>query len=159
MVIGNVDFKTDRTYIMGIINLTPDSFYDGGRLFVNDKLDIDKVLRRVGDMIEEGADIIDIGGESTRPGARPISADEELSRLMPALTKIRAEVDAPISVDTYKPTVARTVIDEGADMIIANGEDVSVIEDIIDGKKIGTQFHANVNHTFNLEEYIMESMV
>ena len=117
MKIGKYEFNNNKTYIVGILNLTPDSFYDGGSLFVDDRIDVDKTLRKVGDMIDDGADIIDIGGESTRPHARPISADEELSRIIPALTKIRAEYDIPISIDTYKPIVARTVIDEGADMI------------------------------------------
>lgn len=117
MRIGNKEFARDKTYIMAIVNLTPDSFYDGGRFFSDKDINIDKVLYSVEKLIEEGADILDIGGESTRPGFKPISVDEELSRILPAIRKIKAYYDIPISVDTYKGDVARVVIDEKADLI------------------------------------------
>lgn len=105
-------FLSQRTHIMGILNLTPDSFYDGGRY-----LEPEKAVRQAEKMVEKGADIIDIGAESTRPGANPIPLEEELSRLLPVLQSIRPELDVPISVDTYKSEVAKRVLDMGADMI------------------------------------------
>jgi len=98
--------------VMGILNMTPDSFSDGGRFNQPDK-----ALLHVRQMITEGADIIDIGGESTRPGAQAISAAEELRRVIPIIEAIRAESDIPISVDTSKPTVMREAVRAGANMI------------------------------------------
>ena len=98
---------------MGILNLTPDSFYDGGRF-----RDEPAILERVGKMLEEGAAIIDIGGISTRPGARDVSQEEELERLLPALAGIiRTYPDALISVDTFRSRVARQCLDAGAHII------------------------------------------
>jgi dihydropteroate synthase len=102
-----------RTLIMGILNVTPDSFSDGGRLPT-----AQAVVDRAGQMIAEGADVLDIGGESTRPGAAAVSADEELARVLPAITAVRgAWPDVPISIDTYKAEVARAAIGAGADLI------------------------------------------
>jgi len=98
--------------IMGILNVTSDSFSDGG-LF----LSVEAALKQAHQMVQEGADIIDIGGESTRPGAQPVSVQEELDRVMPILTKIRAEAPISISVDTSKPQVMQEAIAAGADMI------------------------------------------
>jgi dihydropteroate synthase len=97
---------------MGVLNVTPDSFSDGGE-FVDPSEALDRALR----MVAEGADIIDIGGESTRPGAEPLSPDEELDRVIPVIRRLRAESDVPISVDTYKSQVARAAVSEGADLI------------------------------------------
>ena len=102
----------DRPLVMGILNLTPDSFSDGG-LHPDRNSAIDHAVR----MAAEGADIIDIGGESTRPGSQPVSEIEELERVLPVLKAVRYEVDFPISVDTYKSNVARAALDEGADII------------------------------------------
>lgn len=102
----------ERTYIMGILNVTPDSFSDGG-LFFNKEKAITQGLR----MVEEGADIIDIGGESTRPGAKPISADEELRRVIPVIETLVKEIDIPISIDTYKSEVAKRAIEAGAEIV------------------------------------------
>jgi dihydropteroate synthase len=102
----------DRPLVMGILNLTPDSFSDGG-LHPDRNTAIDHAVR----MAAEGADIIDIGGESTRPGAEPVSEIEELERVLPVLKAVRYEIDFPISVDTYKANVARAALDEGADII------------------------------------------
>ena len=100
------------TKIMGILNLTPDSFYDGSRT------DEAGIVSRAEEMLAEGAYILDVGAESTRPGAEPVSMDEELERLLPALRTLRAHFpDAIISVDTYKPEVARAAAGEGADII------------------------------------------
>ena len=100
-----------RTYIMGIINLSPDSFSGDGLG------EIQAAVDRAKQLAAEGADIIDIGGESTRPGSKPISTNEELDRVIPALEKIRKEVSLPLSIDTYKLEVARHALDAGADML------------------------------------------
>lgn len=101
-----------RTHIMGILNVTPDSFSDGG-LYIN----TDRAVERAFEIEKEGADIIDIGGESTRPGALPISVDEELSRVIPVIEKIQNRLKIPISIDTYKAKVAREAIEAGASII------------------------------------------
>ena len=101
-----------KTMIMGILNLTPDSFSDGGRF--NDK---DAAVDRCAVMIKEGADCIDIGAEATGPNSVPVTADEELERLMPSLEAIRNRFDIPLSVDTFKPEVARQAITAGCDII------------------------------------------
>lgn len=98
--------------IMGILNVTPDSFSDGGKY-----IDPHLALRRVKEMIEEGADIIDIGGESSRPGAVPVSEEEELQRVLPVVRQIREQYDVPLSIDTYKPRVARACLEAGVDMV------------------------------------------
>ena len=101
-----------KKQIMGILNITPDSFFDGGKFF-----DIDSAFSQAVRMKEEGADIIDIGGESTRPGADPVSADKELSRILPIVKKIKSEIDIKISIDTTKSEVAEECLKEGAHMI------------------------------------------
>ena len=101
-----------RTHIMGVLNVTPDSFSDGGKY--NDP---QRALQRALEMEEEGADIIDVGGESTRPGSDPISPEEELDRIIPVLELLVKEVKIPISVDTYKARVAETALELGVHMI------------------------------------------
>lgn len=108
---GRFSLPLERPLIMGVLNVTPDSFSDGGSFF-DPLLAVDHAHR----MIAEGADIIDIGGESSRPGAAPVSADEELRRVMPLLDKL-AGLNVPVSVDTGKPEVMRRVIAGGAAMI------------------------------------------
>lgn len=112
MIIGKEKFNENKTYVMGILNVTPDSFSDGGR-FVT----MDKVLQRADQMVQEGASIIDVGGESTRPGYTMISDEEEISRVVPAIEAIKARLDIPISIDTYKSGVAEAAICAGADMV------------------------------------------
>lgn len=113
MKIGNRDFDTQNsTYIMGILNVTPDSFSDGGKYNRPDK-----ALMRVREMIAQGADIIDIGGESTRPGYSPLTEQEEMDRVLPVIEAIRKEYDIPISLDTSKASVAREGIKIGTDMV------------------------------------------
>lgn len=110
----------DRPWVMGILNLTPDSFYDGGKY-----VDVDKALRRAEQMITEGADILDIGAYSSRPGAKEISAQEEIDRLIPALEKIhKNHPHLPISIDTFRSKVAYEGLKAGANMIndISAGE-------------------------------------
>ena len=101
-----------RTHIMGVLNVTPDSFSDGG-LFA----DPARAVEHAREMAEQGADLIDIGGESTRPGADPLTEDEELRRIIPVIERVAAETDAPISVDTYKANVARRALAAGASMV------------------------------------------
>jgi dihydropteroate synthase len=113
MKIGNKDFKIgERTYIMGILNFTPDSFSDGGKFD-----DIDAALVHIKEMIEAGADIIDIGGESTRPNHTPVGEEEEIKRVIPIIKAVREKFDIPISIDTYKAKVAEKAIEAGADLI------------------------------------------
>ena len=109
---GDYTLNFDRALIMGILNVTPDSFSDGGR-FVDQDLALEHAVR----MASEGADIIDIGAESSRPGARPVSPDEEIARLKPVIERLVKDVNLPISVDTYKPKVASECLRLGAHMI------------------------------------------
>ena len=101
-----------RPLIMGILNVTPDSFSDGGRWF-----DHDEALRQSERMAAAGADIIDVGGESTRPGSAPVDADEEIRRVVPLIERLRANLDIPLSIDTSKPEVMRQAVAAGAVMI------------------------------------------
>lgn len=103
---------TKKVAVMGILNLTPDSFYDGGR-YKTEK----EVLERVEEMINEGADIIDVGGESTRPGAKPVGVEEELRRTVPFIQKIAEKFKIPLSIDTYKAKVAKEACEAGAEMV------------------------------------------
>ena len=117
-VCGNKTFRWgERTYVMGVINLTPDSFTGDGLGY-----DIDTAVQLALSMEADGADIIDLGGESTRrydnrPGAVPVTAEEELKRVIPVLKRLTAEVGVPVSIDTYKPEVARRCLESGASMI------------------------------------------
>lgn len=113
MKIGSREFQTQgHTYVMGILNVTPDSFSDGGRW--NDR---DKAMRHVEEMVAQGADVIDVGGESTRPGYTLISDEEEISRVVPMIEAIKERFDVPVSLDTYKSAVAQAGIQAGADLI------------------------------------------
>lgn len=111
-VLGNELVFGERTLIMGILNLTPDSFSDGG-----DFIDIDKALEHAKKMLSEGADIIDIGGESSRPGHTRISAEEEMRRVIPVIRRIKEETDAIISLDTIRAEVAEEGIKNGVHII------------------------------------------
>jgi dihydropteroate synthase len=101
-----------KTYTMGILNVTPDSFSDGGLYF-----DKSAAIKRAIQMVEDGADIIDIGGESTRPGSEPVTIEEELRRTIPVIEELAKEVKVPISIDTYKSEVAKRALDAGASMV------------------------------------------
>ena len=112
LTIGNREFDPSRSIVMGILNVTPDSFSDGGRF--------DRVDRAVGHALQmagEGADIIDIGGESTRPGASAVSEDQEIERVLPVIQALRQQSDIPISIDTSKAAVMRAAVDAGAEMV------------------------------------------
>jgi len=106
-----------RPAVMGILNITPDSFSDGGQLYSGEKIDLDKTLHTVESMLASGADIIDIGGESTRPGASPVSVEQELDRVIPVLQAIKARFDALISVDTSTAQVIKDAASNGANLI------------------------------------------
>jgi dihydropteroate synthase len=101
-----------KTYVMGILNVTPDSFFDGGQYG-----DLDSALKQVGKMVEEGADIIDVGGESTRPGADPLDAEMEIERVVPVIKEIAQRWKVPVSIDTYKSSVAKAALEAGASFI------------------------------------------
>ena len=113
MKIGNRDFTTKgHTYVMGILNVTPDSFSDGGKY-----QEMDRALHRVEEMISEGMDILDIGGESTRPGYISVSVEEEISRVVPIIEKVKSRFDIPISLDSCKAEVAKAGVKAGINMI------------------------------------------
>ncbi|OOM11295.1 dihydropteroate synthase [Clostridium saccharobutylicum] len=113
MKIGNKEFKIgERTYIMGILNFTPDSFSDGGKFNT-----VDIAIEHVRKMIEDGADIIDVGGESTRPGYTLISDEEEIGRVVPIIKAIKENFDICVSIDTYKARVAEKALEAGGDVI------------------------------------------
>lgn len=119
MIIGNREFDIScgegslhKCYIMGILNVTPDSFFDGGRWN-----DIDSAKAHVKAMIEDGADIIDVGGESTRPGHEQISCQEEIERVAPCIEMIKKKFDIPVSIDSYKAEVVEEALKQGADLV------------------------------------------
>ncbi|MDO5154792.1 MAG: dihydropteroate synthase [Eubacteriales bacterium] len=113
MIIGNKEFDLDnKFYIMGILNVTPDSFSDGGKFN-----DMDHALKQTEKMIADGADLIDVGGESTRPNHIKISVEEEIERVCPIIEAIKKRFDIPISLDTYKSEVAKAGIASGADLL------------------------------------------
>lgn len=122
MKIGSRNFDIQHhTYVMGILNVTPDSFSDGGKFST-----VDAAMNHVERMIADGADIIDVGGESTRPGFQKVSAEEELERVMPVIRGIKKNFEIPVSLDTWKSDVAILAVKEGVDMI----NDISCMNDI-----------------------------
>ncbi len=116
-----MDFSENKSYIMGVLNVTPDSFSDGGLYFDN----VEVAVSHAKQMVQEGADIIDVGGESSRPGSDPVSEDEELRRVLPVIKRLAKELAVPISIDTYKVNVAEACINSGASLI----NDISGISD------------------------------
>jgi dihydropteroate synthase len=108
---GTIDMRR-RTAVMGIVNVTPDSFSDGGKYFAPER-----AVARGEEFARSGADLVDIGGESTRPGAAPVSAEDEIARVVPVIRALRRKVAIPISIDTTKSQVARAALDEGADLV------------------------------------------
>ena len=134
MKIRNIEFNFgERTYIMGILNVTPDSFSDGGKFN-----EIDDALIQVRKLVAEGADIIDIGGESTRPGAKIVSIEEEISRVVPVIEAIRKEMDVVISIDTYRASTAEAALAAGADIIndVTAMEGDAAMSDLVVGSKV-----------------------
>ena len=113
MIIGGKKFDVEHeTYVMGILNVTPDSFSDGGKYN-----GMDQAMEHARQMVEDGADIIDVGGESTRPGHIMITDEEEIARVTPIIEKLKKEFDVPISIDTYKSKVAKAAVQAGADLV------------------------------------------
>jgi len=133
--IRNTEYNfSSKTYIMGIINVTPDSFFEGSRVTPKKAGEIAEK------MVEDGADFIDVGGESSRPGAEPVPLEEELKRVIPAIREIRKRVDVPISIDTYKARVAEEALNEGADII----NDISSLRFDPDMGKVAAEKNAPV---------------
>lgn len=124
-----------RTLIMGVLNVTPDSFSKGGRYF-----EVDSAIAHAKRMVNEGADIIDIGGESSRPGALSISADEELARVLPVVKGLVSEIPVPISIDTYKAHVARRVLREGAHIV----NDITALKGDSDMATVASEMQAGL---------------
>lgn len=113
MKIGNKIFEpSEKTFVMGILNVTPDSFSDGGSY-----TSIDTAMEQTEKMIQQGADIIDVGGESTRPGHVQIGDEEEIRRVVPIIREIKKKFDIPVSIDTYKSAVAKAALEAGADLL------------------------------------------
>lgn len=113
MIIGGKKFDVEHeTYVMGILNVTPDSLSDGGKYN-----GMDQAMEHARQMVEDGADIIDVGGESTRPGHIMITDEEEIARVTPIIEKLKKEFDVPISIDTYKSKVAEAAVQAGADLV------------------------------------------
>lgn len=148
MIIGGKSFDTDNhTYIMGILNVTPDSFSDGGKW--NSK---DAMLFHAEEMIKDGADIIDIGGESTRPGYTLLPDEEEIDRIYPAIEAVKKNFDIPVSIDTYKGNVFKAAVSAGADML----NDIWGLkyDDIIAGEAAGSGLPCCLMH--NRKEAVYE---
>ncbi|HID95176.1 MAG TPA: dihydropteroate synthase [Candidatus Latescibacteria bacterium] len=124
-----------RSYIMGVLNVTPDSFYNGGRF-----LKLQEAIERAEQMVEEGVDIIDIGGESSRPGAEPLPLDQEVERVIPVIESLSHRLPVPISVDTYKAGVARRALDAGAGMV----NDISALRFDPDMAKVVAEYDVPV---------------
>jgi len=127
---------SSRTHIMGALNVTPDSFSDGGKFFK-----LEDAVRQGMKMIEEGADIIDVGGESTRPGSDPVPTEEELSRVIPVIGSLSKKIDVLISIDTYKAEVAKQALDAGAQMI----NEISALRFDPEMKKIASEYKVPIN--------------
>lgn len=117
LVCGRHTLDLDRTQVMGILNVTPDSFSDGGKLYESSQLSLDQAVRRAAIMVSEGATIIDVGGESTRPGAAPVSREEEIARVIPVVERLNSELDVVVSVDTSSPEVISEAAKVGAGLI------------------------------------------
>jgi dihydropteroate synthase len=130
---GQFEFTFPRpALVMGIVNVTPDSFFDGGRF-----LDAPAAVAHALQLVEQGAEIIDVGGESTRPGALPVSEAEELRRVMPVIEQLAGQVKVPISIDTVKPGVARAALTAGASIVndvAANRDEVALWEVVAEAR-------------------------
>ena len=146
--IGNRVFDlTNHTYVMGILNVTPDSFSDGG-LYINKEA----AFKRAVQMVNDGADIIDVGGESTRPGYTKVSAEEQIERVMPVIELIKAKLDVPVSIDTYNAEVAKEAIKAKTDVVndiwaLQNSENMASL--IADTDVVCVLMHNRKNPTYN----------
>ena len=127
---------SSQTHIMGVLNVTPDSFSDGGKFFK-----VEDAVNQGMKMAEEGADIIDVGGESTRPGSDPVLIQEELCRVIPVIRSLFKNTDVPVSIDTYKAEVAEQALDAGAQMI----NDISALRFDPEMKKVVSEYKVPIN--------------
>ena len=117
MNFAGIELDLNLPQVMGVVNVTPDSFSDGGTLYANNALSVAAAVDRAAHMVQEGASIIDVGGESTRPGADAVSVDEELSRVVPVIAALRARFDVAVSIDTSTPQVITAAAQAGAGLI------------------------------------------
>lgn len=151
MRIGNKEFDTKhKTYIMGILNVTPDSFSDGGK-FNN----LDAALYHTEEMLREGADIIDIGGESTRPGHTVITEEEEIARVTPVIRAVKSRFDVPVSIDTYKGKVAEAALQAGADLV----NDIWGFKHDKEVARLTAQYHAACCLMHNRHEAVYQNFL
>lgn len=135
---GDIEYNLfERTHLMGILNITPDSFSDGGKYF-DGKVLMSRVIDDALKMQTEGADFIDVGGESTRPGSEPVSIDEELERVIPVISELKKKLKIPVSVDTYKHEVAEEALKAGA--VIVN--DISGFKYDIENAEVTAEYDA-----------------
>lgn len=125
----------ERTHIMGVLNVTPDSFSDGGKF-----LNLEKAVSHGLKMAEEGADIIDIGGESTRPGSLPVSLEEETQRVIPVIESLAKKIQIPISIDTYKSQIAQKAVEAGAEIV----NDISGLRFDLEMAKLAAKYNVPV---------------
>jgi dihydropteroate synthase len=128
--------NSTQPIVMGVLNITPDSFSDGGFF-----IDPDKAIKQAQKMIDEGADIIDIGGESSRPGAKPVTLEEELRRISPIIKALKKDTSVFVSVDTYKPEVMKFALDHEIDVIndikaLRENESIKILKDYPNSKKM-----------------------
>lgn len=157
MKIGDYELDNSHTHVMGILNITPDSFSDGGQYNT-----IDQALIRAQQMLQDGATILDIGGESTRPGYTHISEQEEIERVCPVIERLKKEIDLPISVDTYHAAVAKEAIVAGVDLIndiwgLCHDEQMAAV--ISENKVACCLMHNRANMDYNaFEEDILSDM-
>ena len=133
-LIKGQELHLDTPLIMGILNVTPDSFSDGGQF-----IDPSKAVSRAREMLAQGADIIDVGGESTRPGSLPVESMEEISRVVPVISKLASQTDAIISIDTQKSKVAKAALDAGAHIVndVSAGESDSEMFNLVAESEAG----------------------
>ncbi len=117
MRFGDIELDLKQPRVMGILNVTPDSFYDGGRLMRGERVNLDRLLYQAEQMVRDGADILDIGGESTRPGAEPVEAAREVERVVPAVEAVKQRLGVVVSVDTSNPAVIQGAAAAGAGLI------------------------------------------
>lgn len=139
-----------KTYIMSILNVTPDSFSDGGNYF-----NIEKAIEKANDMVNNGADIIDIGGESTRPGFTPVSVEDELSRVIPVVEVLARKLDVPISIDTTKSAVAERALQAGAHII----NDIWGLQKDPKLVEIAAKYHAGVIIMHNNDDKVYKDLI
>ena len=139
-----------KTYVMGILNVTPDSFSDGGSY-----PDVESAVSKALDMAGEGADIIDIGGESTRPGYAPVASEEEIRRVIPVIRRLKAELDIPVSIDTMKAATAEAALQAGADIV----NDIWGLQRDREMARVAAKYDAGVIIMHNKDESVYDDIM